>query len=100
MWHPLFRQWQSSYQLSIRTKYNIGKDLRDQRAEQLVAGGAKRALRAEWTEVPTASDATNLDFVRNVVGKSRIASGAIVCRTSNSFPIADGFRALPVTELE
>jgi hypothetical protein len=50
--------------------------------------------------VPTASDAVNLDFVRNVVGKSRIASGAIVCRTSNSFPLPDGVRALPVPELE
>ena len=41
----------------------------------------------------------NLDFVRNAVGKSRIASGAVVCRTPNGFPLANGFRALPVTEL-
>ena len=46
-----------------------------------------------------AGDAVNLDFVRNVVGKSRVASGAVVCRTPNSFPLANGFRALPVTEL-
>jgi predicted AAA+ superfamily ATPase len=62
-------------------------------------GGRLELFEAKWTEVPTASDAVNLDFVRNVVGKSRIASGAIVCRTSNSFPLADGLRALPVTEL-
>jgi len=62
-------------------------------------GGRLELLETKWTEVPTASDAVNLDFVRNVVGKSRIASRAIICRTSNSFPIAEGLRALPVMEL-
>jgi hypothetical protein len=60
---------------------------------------APRLPCSRWTELPAASDAVNLDFVRNVVGKSRIASSAIFCRTPNSFPIADGLRALPVTEL-
>jgi uncharacterized protein len=63
-------------------------------------GGRLELFEAKWTEVPTASDAVNLDFVRNVVGKPRIAGRAIICRTSNSFPMADGLRALPVTELE
>ena len=40
------------------------------------------------------SDAVNLDFVRKVVGKARVAGGAIVSRTPNSFPLANGFRAL------
>jgi uncharacterized protein len=62
-------------------------------------GGRLELFEAKWTELPAASDAVNLDFVRNVVGKSRIASRAIICRTPNSFPIADGLRALPVTEL-
>jgi len=62
-------------------------------------GGRLELFEAKWTEVPAAADAVNLDFVRNVVGKSRIASSTIICRTSNSFPIADGLRALPVTEL-
>jgi uncharacterized protein len=62
-------------------------------------GGRLELFEAKWTEVPAASDAVNLDFVRNVVGKSGIASSTIICRTSNSFPIADGLRALPVTEL-
>jgi predicted AAA+ superfamily ATPase len=62
-------------------------------------GGRLELFEAKWTELPAASDAVNLDFVRNVVGKSRIASSAIICRTPNSFPIADGLRALPVTEL-
>ena len=33
-------------------------------------------------------------------GKSRIAGGAIICPTSNSFPMANGLRTLPVIELE
>ncbi|MGB9071108.1 MAG: ATP-binding protein [Terriglobales bacterium] len=61
--------------------------------------GRLELFEAKWAEVPAAGDAVNLDFVRNVVGKSRIASGAVVCRTPNSFPLTDRFRALPVTEL-
>jgi len=62
-------------------------------------GGRLELFEAKWTEVPAAGDAVNLDFVRNVVGKSRIANSAIICRTPNGFPLADGLRALPVTEL-
>ncbi|MGD1082927.1 MAG: hypothetical protein ABR881_31820, partial [Candidatus Sulfotelmatobacter sp.] len=43
-------------------------------------------------------DTVNLDFVRNVVGKSRVAGGAVVCRTPNGFPLPNGFRALPPTQ--
>jgi hypothetical protein len=49
-------------------------------------------------DLPT-EDAVNLDFVRNVVGKSRIAGGAIVCRTANSYALTDGVRALSVVDL-
>jgi predicted AAA+ superfamily ATPase len=56
-------------------------------------------LEAKWTELPAASDEVNLEFVRKVVGKARVVSGAVVCRTPNSFPLTDGFRALPVSEL-
>lgn len=45
-------------------------------------------------------DAVNLEFLRNVVGKSRIADGAVVCRTPNGYPLGNGFRAMPVTELD
>jgi len=62
-------------------------------------GGRLELLEAKWTELPDAGDTVNLGFVRNVVGKSRVAAGAIVCRTPNSFPLANGFRALPVTDL-
>ena len=63
-------------------------------------GGRLELFEAKWTEIPTTGDAVNLDFVRNVAGKSRIEGGAIVCRTPNSFPLANGFRILPVTELD
>jgi predicted AAA+ superfamily ATPase len=62
-------------------------------------GGRLELFEAKWAEVPSAGDAVNLDFVRNVVGKSRIAAAAIVCRTANSYPLADGFRVLPVVDL-
>jgi predicted AAA+ superfamily ATPase len=62
-------------------------------------GGRLELFEAKWTEFPAAGDAVNLDFVRKTVGRSRIGAGAIVCRTPNSFPLVDGFRALPVTEL-
>jgi uncharacterized protein len=63
------------------------------------AGGRLELFEAKWTELPDAGDTVNLDFVRNVVGKSRVAAGAVVCRTPNGFPLANGFRALPVNEL-
>ena len=62
-------------------------------------GGRLELFEAKWTELPTDSDAVNLDFVRKVVGKSRVASGAVVCRTPNSFPLGNGFRALPASQL-
>ena len=61
--------------------------------------GRLELFEAKWSEVPGTGDTVNLDFVRKAVGKSRIAGGAVVCRTPNSFPLANGFRAVPVTEL-
>jgi len=63
------------------------------------AAGRLELFEAKWTEVPTANDAVNLEFVRNAVGRSRIAGGAIISRTPNRYPLANGFRAMPVTEL-
>jgi predicted AAA+ superfamily ATPase len=62
-------------------------------------GGNLELFEAKWTELPAPSDAVNLDYVRKVVGKSRVASGAVVCRTPNSFPLVNGFRALPASDL-
>ena len=63
-------------------------------------GGKLELFEAKWAEVPASGDTVNLDFVRNAVSKRRIARGVIVCRTPNGFPLANGFQALPVTELE
>jgi predicted AAA+ superfamily ATPase len=63
-------------------------------------GGRLELYEAKWTEVPVDSDAVNLEFVRNVLGKARTAGGAVVCRTPNSFLLNNGFRALPVAELK
>lgn len=63
-------------------------------------GGRLELFEAKWTEVPVAGDAVNLEFVRNIVGKARTASGSVVCRAPNSFPLGNDFRALPVAELK
>ena len=63
------------------------------------AGGRLELFEAKWTELPTAGDAVNLEFVRRVVGKPRITSGAIVCRAPHRFSLGDGFQAVPATEL-
>lgn len=63
-------------------------------------GGRMELFEAKWTELPDAGDTVNLDFVRNVVGKSRVAAVAVICRTPNRFPLPSECRALPVTELE
>lgn len=62
-------------------------------------GGRLELFEAKWTELPAAGDAANLAFVRDVVGKKRIAGGAVVCRAPNSFPLPGGFRALSVVDI-
>jgi hypothetical protein len=62
-------------------------------------GGRLELFEAKWREIPTAGDAVNLEFVREVVGPSRIAGAAIVCRAPNSFSLANDIKVLPVTEL-
>jgi hypothetical protein len=54
-------------------------------------GGQLEFFAAKWTELPVESDAVNLDFVRKVVGKARVVSGAVVSRTPYSFPLVHGF---------
>src|ERR1700758_629805 len=63
------------------------------------AGGRLELFEAKGTELPDAGDTVNLDFVRHVVGKSRVGCGSVISRTPNSFPLSSGFRALPVSEL-
>ena len=62
-------------------------------------GGRLELFEAKWTELPAASDAVNLEFVRNVVGKARFLRGAIVCRTPHDLPLGNGFRAARVSVL-
>ena len=63
------------------------------------AGGRLELLEAKWTELPDSGDTVNLSFVRDVLGEANVSGGAVVCRTRNSFPFSNGFRAVPVTEL-
>jgi predicted AAA+ superfamily ATPase len=63
------------------------------------AGGRLELFEAKWTEVPDVGDTVNLNFVRNILGKSRVIGGSVVARTPNSFPFNNGFRAVPVNEL-
>lgn len=63
------------------------------------AGGRLELFEAKWTELPDVGDTVNLDFVRTVVGRSRVVGGAVVARTPNTFPFPNGFRAMPVTEI-
>jgi predicted AAA+ superfamily ATPase len=64
------------------------------------AGGRLELFEAKWTELPDLGDTVNLEFVRNVIGKSRVTAGGVASRTPKSFPLPNGFRAMPVTELE
>jgi predicted AAA+ superfamily ATPase len=64
------------------------------------AGGRLELFEAKWTEIPDPGDTVNLDHVRDLIGKSRVIGGGVVARTPNSYPFANGFRALPVTELD
>ena len=64
------------------------------------AGGRLELFESKWTELPKPSDTVNLGFVRAAWGRTKIAESAIVCRARNSFPLPDGFRALPVADLK
>jgi predicted AAA+ superfamily ATPase len=62
-------------------------------------GGRLELFEAKWTELPDIGDTVNLDFVRSAVGAQHFSAGTVISRTPNSFPLANGFRAVPVTEL-
>lgn len=61
--------------------------------------GRLNLFEAKWTELPSASDTTNLAFVRRALGPSRVARGAVVCRAPNAFPVGHDFQAVPVSDL-
>jgi predicted AAA+ superfamily ATPase len=61
--------------------------------------GRLELFEVKWTEAPTLADAVNLEFVRHVVGKSRVAAGAVISRTPHGYPLAHGLQAMPVADL-
>ena len=63
------------------------------------AGGRVELFESRWSEIPGPGDTGNLEFVRRVMGPSRVAGGAIVCRAPNAFPLSTVFRAVPVTDI-
>ena len=62
-------------------------------------GGRLELFEAKWSEVPGAEETANLRFVRDVVGKSKVISGGVICRAPNGYPLGEGFRAVAVSEL-
>lgn len=63
------------------------------------AGGRLELFEAKWTQLASSDDTVNLAFMWNVVGQSRAPVGGVVCRTPNSYPLPNGFRALSVTDM-
>jgi uncharacterized protein len=61
--------------------------------------GRLELFEAKWTELPGGADTVNLRFVREALSQSKVKRAAVVCRTLHGFPLPDGGRALPVTEL-
>lgn len=63
------------------------------------AAGRVELLEAKWTELADVPDTVNLEFVRDRIGKSRVAGGGVVCRAANAYPLEYDFRAIPVDSL-
>lgn len=73
---------------------------RTREVDFVVEAGSKLELyEAKSTELPTAGDAVNLAFVREIVGRPRVRTAAVICRAPNPYPLARGLRALPVTDI-
>jgi hypothetical protein len=65
----------------------------------LDAGGRLERFEAKWTQFAFTDDRMNLAFVRNAVGRSRVAGGGVLCRAPSSYPLPNGFRAPSVTDM-
>jgi predicted AAA+ superfamily ATPase len=63
------------------------------------AGGRAELFEAKWTELPDIGDTVNLEFARNSMGMANVTGGAVVSRTPNGFPFANGFRAVAISDL-
>jgi predicted AAA+ superfamily ATPase len=62
-------------------------------------GGHLELFEAKWTEWPMDRDTVNLEFMRRVVGPSRVAQAVVVCRAPNGFVLTGGVRAMTAGEL-
>jgi predicted AAA+ superfamily ATPase len=63
------------------------------------AAGRLELFEAKWGEAPDSRDAVNLSFLRNLIGRSHYAGGSVLCRAAHSYPLGDGFRAVPAAEI-
>jgi uncharacterized protein len=61
--------------------------------------GQLELFEAKWTELPGRRDTVNLEFVRQVLGQSKVRTAAVICRASHGFPIEDGCRAMSIAEI-
>jgi predicted AAA+ superfamily ATPase len=64
------------------------------------AGDQLELYEAKWTELAREGDTANLEYVRTALGRRKPALAAVVCRTPNAYPMPNGFRVMPVGELQ
>lgn len=62
-------------------------------------GGRVELYEAKWSEVPSAGDAVNLTYAREIFGTRQTASTAVVARPPNPFPLNETTRAVGVDAL-
>jgi hypothetical protein len=62
--------------------------------------GRLQLFEAKWTELPSEGDCANLRAVRGIVGPRRVSRAAIVCRAGHAYPLAGGFEALNLADVE
>ncbi len=93
--------WESFVFQQLRTneRYGDGGGLyfwRDRTREVdfvIDRGGRLDLVEAKFRELPADSDATNLRFVRDIVGAKKVKRMVVACRAPNAYPLGDGARA-------
>ncbi|MCX6549534.1 MAG: DUF4143 domain-containing protein, partial [Acidobacteria bacterium] len=63
-------------------------------------GGRIQLFEAKWTELAREGDCASLKSVRDLIGSRRVSRAAVICRTRHPYPIAGGFEALSLADLE
>jgi hypothetical protein len=96
----VFQQLRARERRAGRTRSLFFWRDRTREVDFVVETGTKVELfEAKWTEIPDRSDAVNLEFVRNVIGRDRVAAGYVVSRVPNPYPVTDLFRAVSPASL-